>query len=493
MLVKNMALKNAFAAIVAVFMFAAMLFVGVPAFAAPATDDSLQFSGKAGDYFHVQGSCNFPTGSIPTLCPQGSISGSDLCSSTWSCRGDGKDMLKATYKTGLKVCAYLDNSGDQGYFVPMNTATEWLAFSNTNNTPPDVRIVVGCEGGVKQDPCGNEYTLPDVRVSDDPKDVYHFNTSGDYAVDFTCPATIKVTNKATGIESTQPVVNCGAWQIKETGSCTESAGLTFNGAICSQQAKSVEFAVVLDASGSMDQLLGGAQNALRSLVGKYLVPRTDIPVTVTVIGGDGYSDVLNDPSKENCTYGKLFGPLAANATQINSAVGSVTATNNTPIDTTLRYTADFFQDRSKRRVILVLSDGYETCFGNAAFAVQQLRAKGIEIYGIKYGEGQDTEAKAFFTAMNSFSPANSQDQIIAAMESIVKDVTEKSCKPVLRLYKPGDTNGQEIYTILAGQSVKVKRGTYDAVVDYCTGKQTFLNQKVEADRNFDFNQQNCPK
>lgn len=488
MLVKKLAIRNWVAAILAAFFI-----MSAPAFAAPVADDSLQFSGKASDYFHVQGLCNFPTGNVPSLCPQGKVLGTDLCVSTWSCHGAGKDMLKATYKNGLKVCAYLDNDGDQGYFVPMNTATEWLAFADTNNTPPDVRIIVGCEGGIKQDPCGNEYTLPDVRVSDDPKDTYHFATSGDYSVEFSCPATIKVTNKQTGIETTQPVVNCGAWQVKETGSCIESAGLTFNGAICTQQSKSVELAIVLDASGSMDQLLGGAQNALRSLVGKYLVPRSDIPVTVTVIGGDGYSNVLNDPSKENCTYGKLYGPLAANATQINAAVSSTFATNNTPLDTTLRYTADFFQDKSKRRVMLVLSDGYETCFGNAAFAVQQLRAKGIEVYGIRYGEGQDAEAEAFFKAMNSFSPANSQDQITAAMESIVKNVTENSCKPTLRLYKPGQTTGSELYTILAGQTVKVKRGTYDAVVDYCTGKQTFINQVIETDRDFNFDQQNCKK
>ena len=464
------------------------------------TDDGLVYRGRVGEYFHPQGVCSFATGPIPTLCnaEYKPTNATNLCESTWSCHGDGDKMLKATYATGLKVCVYLDNNGNQGYFVPMNTAEEWIAFSDTNRTPPDVKIVVGCPGGVKQDSCGNEYNLLDTRTSDDLTAVQHFTTTGDYSVDFSCPATIKTTDKATGVEHSIPVVNCGEWQITETGSCVESAGLTFNSNICSPSVKPVEFVMVLDGSASMDQLLGGAQNALRSLVGKYLVPRPDIPVTITVIGGDGYSGKLDDPSKANCNYGKLFGPLAADATLINGVVSPVFANNNTPIDTTLRYSADFFQDASKRRVMLVLSDGFETCFGNPEFAVKQLRDKGIELYGIKYGVSNDADANAFFKAMNTFSPANSQDQIIAAMESIVKDVTDKSCKPILRLYAPGsvtaagDASGEPIYTLLAGQTVKVKRGTYDAVVDYCTGKQVFLDQKVETERDFNFNQ-NCTK
>lgn len=469
--------------------------IALPAIAAK--DDGLVYSGKAGDYFHLQGVCRSEitnASPIPTLCsPAYKVdNGTNLCESTWTCKGDGANMLKATYATGLKVCVYLDNSGNQDYFVPMNTAEEWIAFSDTNRTPADVRVVVGCPGGVKEDSCGNKYNLLDTRVSDDPTTVQRFTTTGDYSVEFLCPAHIKTKDKTTGIETSVPVVNCGEWQITETGSCVESAGLTFNGKVCGSDVKSAEFVMVLDASASMDQLLGGAQNALRSLVGQYLVPRPDIPVTITVIGGDGYANKLDDPSKESCTYGRLYGPLAANATQINNLVGPVFASNNTPIDTTIRYAADFFQDASKRRVMLVLSDGFETCFGNPEFAVKQLREKGIEVYGIKYGETNDADANAFFKAMNKYSPANSQDQIIAAVESIVKDVTDKSCKPILRLYAPGNTTGEPLYTVLAGQTTKVKRGTYDAVVDYCTGKQVFVDQKVDSERDFDFNQ-NCSK
>ena len=484
-------------------MFALVLcFMTYPAHAG--TDDGLVYSGKAGDYFHLQGVCNpfiVGTSPIPTLCSTGYKPKdiTNLCASTWSCRGDAKDMVKATYANGLKICVYIDNSGDQAYFVPLNTAEEWTAFSDTNHTPADVRIVVGCPGGVKEDPCGNKYSLPDTRGSDNSKDsTFRFQTTGDYSVEFSCPATLKSKDDKTGIETSVPVVNCGEWKITETGSCVEAAGLTFNGKACSNDVQAAEFVMVLDASASMDQLLASAQNALRNLVGKHLVPRPDIPVTITVIGGQGYAGKLDDPSKADCPYGRLFGPLASDATQINSAITPVFAGKNTPIDTTLRYSADFFQDASKRRVMLVLSDGFETCFGDPAFAVKQLRDKGIEIIGIKYGSSTDADATNFFKAMNKFSPANSQDQIIDAVESIVKDVADKSCKPILRLYPQGSVNGQgnssadATYTILTGETVSVKRGTYDAVVDYCTGKQVFLDQKIESERDFDFNQ-NCTK
>jgi len=467
---------------------------GIPAIAAVQTTDALVFSGRAGDYFHPQGNCTIPVGNTPVngICPQRNVSGTDLCISTWSCHGASKNMLHATYRSGVNLCVYLDNSStdlNQAYFVPLNTSEEWQAFSNTGNTPPDVKIVVGCPGGVKTDECGNKYTLPDVRVSDDPDDVQRVVISPDYSLDYFCPATIKTKDKD-GIETAQPVVNCGDWVITRHGACAMEAALSFKGAVCAKQTRGVEFVMVLDASSSMDQLLAGAQNALRGLASKYLVPRSDIPVTITVIGGKNYSDRLDDPSKPNCPYGRLFGPLASNATQINSALGTVIADNNTPIDTTLRYSAEFFKDTSNRRVMLVLSDGYETCFGDPAYATQQLRDKGIEIYGIKYGNGGDADVLKFFQAMNTYSLANSQDQIIAAIENVVKDITDKSCKATLYLYKPGDSDGDPLYTILSDQNVKVKHGIYDAVVDYCTGTQVFRDQKIETDRGFDFT---CPK
>jgi von Willebrand factor type A domain len=435
-------------------------------------------------------------------CP---TDGADFKKSTWACPGrtSDKDMLNIDCSNGgPKECVFIDNYSNindkkDAFFVPLNTAYEWEQFRNKGNLPTGVEIHIGCPNMIVTDKDDNKFPAPNMRVPFGQDNVVDgkiesvSSNNKECIAQLQCQApTQKVNGKTVPVES-----GCGTWTIiSQTAACTPKQlyGLTFNGKACSKANKPAEFVMVLDASASMDQLLAGAQNGLRSLVAQYLVPRPDIPVTISAFGGDGYVNKRFDPSKQDCPYGRLFGPLAANANQINTLVDPVFATANTPIDTAIRYSAEFFQDSSKRRVMLVLSDGYETCYGDPQFAVEQLRAKGIEIYGIKYGNGDDVDAVNFFRAMNRYSPANSQDEITAAIEDVVKDVTESSCKPILRLYATGDTKGEPLYTIQSDQTVSVKKGTYDAVVDYCTGSQTFADQKVEADRSFDFNL-NCAK
>jgi hypothetical protein len=446
------------------------------------------------------------TGLFPlqgTACPENIGAGANFKKSTWVCPGTTttNNMLKiqcsdGTHPKGFRECVYIDNYSnidgkENSFFVPINTVKEWQSFRDQKPAGIDIRL--GCESSIYTDRDKNAFSLPDMRVPLRTDTSALAGTISEVAsaenkdcrADFQC--TMPTTKTSDG--RTIPIeAGCGIWSlISQTPACAQQAALTFNGNACRVVGKPTEFAIVLDASSSMDQLLGGAQNALRSLSKTYLEPRPDIPLTISVIGGDAYSDKLEDPSKANCPYGRAYGPAASNSADINRLVDPVFATGNTPIDTTLRYAADSFSDATKRRVMLVLTDGFETCYGDPAQAISELRNNGIEVYGIKYGISNDAVAMNVFNAMNRYAPANSQDEIIAAMETIVKDVVEKSCKPILRLYATGDTAGEPIYTLQAGSKIKVTRGTYDAVVDYCTGKQVFVDQKFDNDRSFDFN------
>src|SRR6185436_10147886 len=69
-------------------------------------------------------------------------------------------------------------------------------------------------GGVFQDPCGNEFVLPDAPASDSVNDVIHILTEADYHAEYVCPVA------GQGPDGLPLSIGCGAWQkVKESGNC----------------------------------------------------------------------------------------------------------------------------------------------------------------------------------------------------------------------------------------------------------------------------------
>ncbi|MCB1589973.1 MAG: VWA domain-containing protein, partial [Xanthomonadales bacterium] len=133
---------------------------------------------------------------------------------------------------------------------------------------------------------------------------------------------------------------------------------------------------ILDASGSMLQKLSGqrridiARQALQSLVRQDIQAGT--PVALRVFGH----------RQPNACDTDLLVPLAPlDAAAMGQRIAGIEAKNlaKTPIAASLAAVADDLTGVEGRAIVILVTDGEETCGGNPEAAVQQLRQQGFEV------------------------------------------------------------------------------------------------------------------
>jgi von Willebrand factor type A domain len=156
--------------------------------------------------------------------------------------------------------------------------------------------------------------------------------------------------------------------------------------------------LILDASGSMNAKLPSgetriavAQRAIKGVAG-FIPGRAQ--VSLRLYGAQ------SPPREKNCQDTNLAVPFAAaeaNGGAITSAVDGAKAQGYTPIALSLQQAAGDFSAAAKERVIVLVSDGKETCQGDPLIAAKALAAKGITVHTV--GFVVDTAARGQLQAI----------------------------------------------------------------------------------------------
>ena len=156
--------------------------------------------------------------------------------------------------------------------------------------------------------------------------------------------------------------------------------------------------LILDASGSMNAKLPNgetriavAQRAIKGVAG-FIPAQT--PLSLRMYGAQ------SPASRKNCQDTNLavpFGPANAGAAAITASVDGAKAQGYTPIAYSLGQAANDFAADAKERVIVLVSDGKETCQGDPAVAAKALAAKGITVHTV--GFVVDTAARGQLQAI----------------------------------------------------------------------------------------------
>ena len=143
--------------------------------------------------------------------------------------------------------------------------------------------------------------------------------------------------------------------------------------------------LILDASGSMNAKLPNgetriavAQRAVKGVAG--FVP-AQAQLSLRVYGAQ------SPASQKNCQDTNLavpFGPASASGGAITAAVDATKAQGYTPIAYSLQQAANDFAAQAKERVIVLVSDGKETCQGDPAVAAKALAGKGITVHTVGF-------------------------------------------------------------------------------------------------------------
>jgi hypothetical protein len=166
-----------------------------------------------------------------------------------------------------------------------------------------------------------------------------------------------------------------------------SALACFATAAASQTCNTADRSVLLimDASGSMNAKLPNgetriavAQRAIKGVAG--FIPG-EAQLSLRLYGAQSPS------SQKNCRDTHLavpFGPASAGAAAITASVDGAKAQGYTPIAYSLEQAANDFPTDAKERVIVLVSDGKETCQGDPVIAAKALAGRGITIHTVGF-------------------------------------------------------------------------------------------------------------
>jgi von Willebrand factor type A domain len=143
--------------------------------------------------------------------------------------------------------------------------------------------------------------------------------------------------------------------------------------------------LILDASGSMNAKLPNgetriavAQRAVKGVAG--FIP-AQAQLSLRLYGAE------SPASRKNCQDTHLavpFGPASGSSGAITAAVDAAKAQGYTPIAYSLEQAANDFPGDAKERVIVLVSDGKETCQGDPAVAAKALAGKGITVHTVGF-------------------------------------------------------------------------------------------------------------
>ena len=156
--------------------------------------------------------------------------------------------------------------------------------------------------------------------------------------------------------------------------------------------------LILDASGSMNARLPNGETriavARRAVKGVAALIPPQAQLGLRLYGAQSPS------SQKNCqdtNVGVPFGPAGSVGDAVAKAVDDAKAQGYTPIAYSLQQAANDFPAAAKERVIVLVSDGKETCEGDPVLAAKALAAKGIVVHAV--GFVVDTAARAQLQAV----------------------------------------------------------------------------------------------
>ena len=207
--------------------------------------------------------------------------------------------------------------------------------------------------------------------------------------------------------------------------------------------KKTRILFLLDGSGSMNAKW---ENSVRMTVAKDLLSKMvdslkthkNVEMALRVYGHQF-------PNRENnCTDSKLeVGFAPGNSEQIKKRIKAISAKGNTPITYSLEQSAkDFPTDPNARNVIIIITDGLESCKGDPCKASLALQKKRIFLRPFVIGIGATEEFQKQFECVGQYY--NAAD--IKTFENVLDDVVTNALSTTTVSVELKDEQGKPVET-----------------------------------------------
>jgi Mg-chelatase subunit ChlD len=219
--------------------------------------------------------------------------------------------------------------------------------------------------------------------------------------------------------------------------------------------------IILDTSGSMLERLGRqrkidvARKVLTDLVTRRLP--AGAPVAFRIFGEGGAAGAGGDPCATSLAV--PLSPLDPAALADRIASLDVVQETDTPIGAALREVPGDLADSTGTHVLVLITDGEETCGGDPPAAIRALKAKGIDarvnIVGFGLSDKRLKKSMQGWARLGngSYYDAKDSTQLAGAIADAVSAP-----------FRVLDENGNEVAVgTVGGAAVKVPPGTYSVV------------------------------
>jgi len=159
---------------------------------------------------------------------------------------------------------------------------------------------------------------------------------------------------------------------------------------------------ILDASNSMNSSWGSQTRiqAAREVLNQELEALRNVPNTEIALRIYGHQTPFNN-LEQDCNDTKLEVPFGINnLEQIKLKIKTVEAKGATPIARSLEAAAGDFPDTLARNIIILITDGLESCDNDPCIIAKKLKTKGVKVTPFVIGLGMDMSS---FTSSGNFS------------------------------------------------------------------------------------------
>ncbi len=246
--------------------------------------------------------------------------------------------------------------------------------------------------------------------------------------------------------------------------------------------KKTRILLLVDGSGSM---LAKWESDIRMNIAKRLLVRLvdSLKVNPNVEIGLRVYGHLYQSRLQNCKDSKLEVPFkTGNHETVKQKIRTITPQGNTPIAYSLEQAAnDFPIESNVRNIVIIITDGIESCGGDPCAVSIALQRKQIFLKPFVIGIGIDKEFISQFSCLGSYFDAKDVNDFQKALNKSLRQTLEKTTASVELLdinFKPKETNvnvtfinnvtGQPAYDFVHYRDGKGRPDsvTIDAVISY---------------------------
>ena len=196
--------------------------------------------------------------------------------------------------------------------------------------------------------------------------------------------------------------------------------------------ESTKVLLLLDVSGSMNEKISSGGTKFTAAKKALKQVAAALPAG-TQVGLRVYGSRIAEPKSQNakaCTDSELVLPIGPlNRSRMEKAVDSFTAKGETPIAYSLRQSVDDLGSSGKR-VLILISDGEESCSGDPCPTARKLARSGVDLQFNAVGLEVGGKARKQLQCIAKAGDGNYYDAgDSAALQDVVRRLTERALRP----------------------------------------------------------------